>query len=249
MKELLLICVIYNSYKELEAYMASICRAKRKSCNTNITVYIADNSSQFQEVNIEKYPEINAYHVRFDNLGYMGAAQSVVNNMVDISYYDFLIISNVDILMDDLFIAKLESMDVPKYVGWIAPSIKSNYINRDKNPSILLRYPKWKLELLKLTYNSFVLPLYEKLYYNVKKQKDEYKDLDIYAGHGSFFLFTRSFINNYPKLDYPIFLYGEELYFAELNRKAGLKVRYIPSLIINDFEHVSTSLIRRRQFK
>lgn len=248
MKELLVICVNYNSYKELYAYLKSICIAKSECSEIITTVYIADNSTSYQEVDIASYNDIIIQQIHFENLGYMGAAQAVINNLSCISKYDFLIISNVDILMDRDFLVQLNSMQLKEDIGWIVPSIKSMLINRDKNPSVFYRYPKWKLIALKYTYNRFVLPIYEKYYYNTKQQGISYEEQDIYAGHGSFFLFTKSFIKVYPKLDYPVFLYGEELYFAELNKVAGLRVRYIPSLIIHDFEHVSTSLIRRQTY-
>lgn len=61
-------------------------------------------------------------------------------------------------------------------------------------------------------------------------------------------LLTRSFFDSYKKIDYPVFLFGEELYMAELVRLAGKKVRYIPSLVIKDKEHASTSTLRKRLF-
>lgn len=248
MKELLLVCVNYNSYKELDAYLKSISVAKSKCSEINVKVHVADNSTNYQNVDPNSYQNLSIQQEHFANIGYMGAAQTVINNINDISKYNFVIISNVDILMDENFLLRLNSMLLSNDIGWIAPSIKSLLIKRDKNPSVFRRYPKWKLVALKHTYNRFVLPIYEKIYYNSKQQGVNYAEQDIYAGHGSFFLFTKSFINAYPKLDYPIFLYGEELYFAELNKKAGLRVRYIPSLVINDFEHISTSLIRRQTY-
>lgn len=245
MKELLLVCVNFNSYNELDAYLKSVCISLENSVATNLTVYVADNSTSYHEININSYPNLSIQQVSFNNIGYIGAAQSVINNMIEIQKYDYIIISNVDLLMSKSFIGQLEALRLPENVGWIAPSIKSLHIGRDKNPSVFRRYPKWKLLTLRITYNRWILPLYEKLYYNSKHKHVRFQEQDIYAGHGSFFVFTKSFMRAYPKLDYPIFLYGEELYFAELNRKAGLIVRYMPSLVINDFEHVSTSLIKR----
>ena len=242
----LIICVNFNSYKELRRYIDSIDVAVKACPEINVKVVIGDNSSDYQDFVYGNSSNLQILQQRFDNVGYMGAAQAILNP-VDKKLYDYYIISNVDITMDSSFFTRLMNARISKDVAWIAPSIKSLLIGRDKNPSVLERYPKWKLVVLKYTYNRFVLPLYEKVYYN-KKSTTVDKEMDIYAGHGSFFLLTSSFFEKYDKIDYPMFLYGEELYFAELIRSVNMKVRYIPSLLIYDYEHVSTSLIKRKTY-
>ena len=72
----------------------------------------------------------------------------------------------------------------------------------------------------------------------------QYKQMDVYAGHGSFMIFTKAFFLKKPKLQYPVFLFGEEIYFAELMRSYSLKVTYIPRLKVFDKEHISTSKMK-----
>lgn len=248
MINILLICVNYNTYKELDGYIESVRKSANKCSNVNLKLYIADNSTSFQPCGIKSTHNIEIIQERYNNLGYLGAALKVYNKEIHYNDYDYVIISNVDILMDVSFFETLCNSEISSDIGWIAPSIKSLLIDRDKNPSVLHRYSKWKLQVLKMTYNRFVLPLYEKLYYNKKQKNVSYPEMDIYAGHGSFFLLTKRFVSKNPILEYPMFLYGEELFFAELNIIANLKVRYMPSLLINDFEHVSTSLLHKSTY-
>lgn len=243
--KVLICCVNYNSYKELDEYIESVENSAKQATNTSIRVIIADNSTIFHEYKKKSTKILQIEQIHFNNLGYLGAAQNIINNVYDIQQFNYVIISNVDILMNVNFFRLLETYQLDNDIAWIAPSIRSLLIGRDKNPSVMFRYPKWKLRTLKLTYNKFILPLYEKFYYNKKQHNIQYGEKDIYAGHGSFFLLTRNFFNVYKQLNYPIFLYGEELYFAELIRLAKLRVRYVPSLLINDIEHISTSLIKR----
>ena len=84
--------------------------------------------------------------------------------------------------------------------------------------------------------------------YKRKKLQPQYPEMDIYAGHGSFMMLTRSYFESYAKIEYPIFLFGEELFLAEQVRLAGKKVRYIPTLVIEDNEHVSTSTIKKKSY-
>ena len=69
--------------------------------------------------------------------------------------------------------------------------------------------------------------------------------MDIYAGHGSFMMLTKHFFIHYKKIEYPIFLFGEELYLAELIRMADLRVRYVPGLEVIDMEHASTGKMKK----
>jgi GT2 family glycosyltransferase len=69
--------------------------------------------------------------------------------------------------------------------------------------------------------------------------------MDIYAGHGSFILLTRAYFEKCGMIDYPVFLFGEELYLAEECRKHSLRVIYRPEICIYDSEHVSTSKLKK----
>lgn len=242
----LIVSVNFNSYEVLNRYLASLEKACSITSDCLLDVIVADNSTKREIVDTKGYRHINITIEPFGNLGYLGAAQVVINRMNTIVQYDYVAITNVDVIMDENFLSTLSTLQLSSGVAWIAPSIYSMAIKQDINPSVLRRYSKLKLQLLKLTYNKYVLRLYENLYYKRKiKPVGKLPEMDIYAGHGSFFLFTREFFTHYTKINYPVFLYGEELYFAELVRRAELKVRYIPSLIIYDNEHVSTSTIHK----
>ena len=62
---------------------------------------------------------------------------------------------------------------------------------------------------------------------------------EIYAGHGSFIILTKAYFERCGKIDYPVFLFCEEIWLAEKCRQAGLKVVYDPRMTIYDSEHVS----------
>lgn len=83
--------------------------------------------------------------------------------------------------------------------------------------------------------------IYQNSLYKRKKKKKESSQKRIYAGHGSFMIFTKIFFTQYSKIEYPIFLFGEELFFAELIRRKSLYVEYFPNIKVYDDEHISTS--------
>lgn len=56
-------------------------------------------------------------------------------------------------------------------------------------------------------------------------------------------ILTREFIKLRTEWIYPPFLFGEEIFFAEIARRNGMTVRYVPSIGINDIGKVSTGRI------
>lgn len=237
-----IVCVNFNSYDELQRYLESIERAAESSPDAEIDVVVADNSTKRKTIDINSFHRIRVSVKLFNNLGYLGAAQKVINADDNIIEYNFVIISNVDILFSTTTIKELVKSKIDSNVAWIAPCIYSLKYEKDKNPNVLERYSKGKLSLLKLLFNRYLYRAYVKLIYaNKGKKERERKDMYIYAGHGSCVILTKRFFEIYPKIDFPLFLYGEELYLAEMIYKAGLKVKYIPSIVIDDIGNVSTS--------
>ena len=80
---------------------------------------------------------------------------------------------------------------------------------------------------------------------NIKKANND----QIYAAHGSFFIFTNKFVKVENKFNYPVFLFGEEIYIAETAKANGLKTIYYPKLKIYDDEHASTSLMSSKFYR
>lgn len=246
---ILIVCVNYNSYVELEKYLESIEKSARESKRVIVEVVVADNSTIVRDFDTDRYKYINVKIQKLDNIGYLVGAQLIINNISNILDYDYVAISNVDIIMKENFFVELSNCKIEKDVAWIAPQIYSSDENRDRNPKVLSRYPKKKLQFLYYMYRyPFLFYAYTLTAYKRKKLLPKYPTMNIYAGHGSFMLLTRSFFESYKEIHYPIFLFGEELFLAEEILKASKKVRYVPSLVIYDNEHVSTSTLKKKSY-
>ncbi len=241
------VCVNYNSYNELEKYLASIDRSNKGVDGVTVDVFIADNSNGKEYVVNTQYENICVEQYYFDNLGYLGGASAVINNLQDVENYDYVAISNVDLQLSEDFFQVLKEKKTDDETAWIAPQIYSHDEDRDRNPKVMSRYSKRKLKMLYYMYKyPSLFYLYTATAYKRKKLAPKYDEMDIYAGHGSFMLLTRNFFMEYKKIDYPIFLFGEELFLAELIRNKGMKVRYMPSIRVEDMEHVSTSRMKKK---
>lgn len=247
--KILIVCVNYNSYDELRNYLQSVEKsASNVHGDLQVDVIIADNSTTREIVDCEVYASIHVKQVELPNLGYLGGAQAIINKLEDPTQYNCIIISNVDLLFEKETITQLTDFVVDDNVAWIAPSIYSEKYHKDLNPNIINRYKRWKLLLLKITYNRYFYRGYTKFYYSKKGKNVEHEKGVIYAGHGSIIILTSNFFKWCPKLDYPIFLYGEELYLAELIHKKKLKVVYAPSIRIKTIGGVSTSKMPSASF-
>ena len=62
-----------------------------------------------------------------------------------------------------------------------------------------------------------------------------------------FLIFSSEYFRAGGSLDFPGFLFGEEVYLAETLRKLGLDAVYEPSLEVVHQEHKSTRLVKSRK--
>lgn len=247
MDRILIIAVNYNSYTELYDYMASIDEAASNS-KSIVDVLVADNTIEHPTpINVANL-NLRSISVRSyifkENLGYLGAATKVLE-LIGKDYtiaYDFVIISNVDLKLSKSFFQDLSNVNRDN-VGWIVPSIYRIEDNSNENPFMTCRPSKLKLRFLCVLYS---MPFMYKLYLRLHKQrrvasKHVYNmEMDIYAGMGSLIITTKSLLDKYYPYRFPAFMYGEELFFAELVRMAGLTTRLYPQIIANDICGVST---------
>ena len=220
MKRIAVFCVTYNSDKELERYEASLRKAAEAAKGAiELDIFVARNTKE-------------------DNPGYFGGVKRQMEQ-VDVETYDYCIISNVDLTVEEDFFVKLAAYDCPKNAGWIAPQIWSQLEGRDRNPGRMERPSLRKLQMLRTCYR---IPILDTLYRRTLYRRKRYQSHPagrIYAGHGSFIILTKRYFEKCGKIDYPVFLFCEELFLAENCRKANLRVEYVPTLRINDSEHVS----------
>lgn len=250
MKKIAIYCINYNSYNELHSFLMSVDRATSLTTGSaSLDVFIADNTKTEYRKDIE-LNGLNNVSIKIfnynDNPGYFGAAQRMMH-ATDATSYDYAIISNVDLTLKDDALQALIQTENDKNVGWIAPSLFSAKLNRDRNPELMHRYSVRKLKLIRLMFKYPPLQIiYKNTLYKRKKLKAKInKTVDIYAGHGSLIILTKQYLNVCGIPDYPIFLFCEELYLAEKCRLNNLRVIYRPDIHILDEEHVSIGKIHR----
>ena len=248
MKSVAIYCVNYQSYDSLIHFLSSVDKALEQAVETvSVSVFVADNTVPPSAVDYKPH----LFHITIiptkRNLGYFGAVNEAMKQNPP-QTYDYIIVSNVDVELSIDFFVKLNKFKASTTIGWIAPQIYSITEKRDRNPKILQRYAKRKLQILKTLFS--IPPLYNLYTHTIYKSKKlaTHSPGEIYAGHGSFIILSRSFFQKCGIIDYPVFLFCEEIYLGEQCREHGLKVVYDPTLKVTDIEHASTGTIRRRQY-
>ena len=241
MKKLLLIGVTYCSYESTREFIASVDRASAQCSDWQVDVAIADNTPKAKMSVIGKdYKHISVEIYSFpDNPGYLGAALQIYNSKA--KDYNMVAISNVDLTLKQDFLKELTRINTLE-VGWIAPDIHTVADKRHENPYMKHRPTKKNFIVWNTIYSCRLLYAFYHALHKLKTraQKPE-AEQTIYAGHGSFMLFTEAFVKHNPNLQFPGYMYGEEIYLAELTRLSNLKVRYIPALKIQNVGHINMS--------
>lgn len=252
LNRILICCVNYNSYDQLIIYLDSIEKAVENVKGlTAVKVVVCDNSSQIENINIEKYKLFELEILINDNLGYLGASLQAINK-TNLLIFDYVIISNVDVILSETFFVDLHNNIINSDIAWIAPSIFSLKEKKDINPKMLNRLSLKKIKILLFLYsNPWLYNVYENSIYKLKTRKKNNQNhlmKEIYAGHGSFMIFNSEFLYNNSPLNFFSFLFGEEIFFAEMALKNNMKVIYDPKIIVYDLEHISTGKLKGKDY-
>jgi len=246
MLSILYVIVNYNSEKDTLRYLQSI-QKNQSSTPIDLDIILVDNSTTKSKKirDALSHIDLNITLLDSDNVGYFGAFKVALELMgyQKVSAYHHVIISNVDLEISQDFFSKFKELQVDIDIGVIAPSIVSEHRHNDLNPKIITK-PK-KIKILR-NYIVFKYPFLFNFYAKLSDKKIKHQSIKnnlqtIYAPHGSFIIFNQVFFKQGGTIDYPIFLFGEEIYVAESMKKMNLKVQYTPALKVYDFDHGSTS--------
>lgn len=248
------VAICYNAYSDTIKFLNSIHSASEKVNDLDLEVIVCDNSTNGTGLE-ELSSEILNYgyrYIKLDNVGYFPAffkGFKALNDSDQIDW-DFVIVSNVDLLIDGDFFVNLNNCEFSRDVGVVAPSIISKQTNEDINPKIFKRPKRNKLLMLYFGFQRlWFYKFYVWLSINRAKRRGKKQTRGeaypsgtvMYAAHGSLMIFTSSYLEKGASLDYPRFLFGEEVFVAEEARLKKLLTVYSPELKVYDNEHGSTS--------
>jgi GT2 family glycosyltransferase len=263
-KSILVICVNYNTYSETLKFVNDV--FSQNLNNINLTLIIVDNSDIY---NYNQYDEIRELlndnkvliYKPERNLGYFGGASFGLKKYVENHQIpDWIIVSNTDIelIQQDFFIKLIDLYKDNCTPAVIAPKILSSISGKNQNPFMKKRPGVLRMKMYELIFRYyFLFQLYQNISdiknllirykRSIKKNKKYINDLspyDIYAPHGSFIIFHKSYFDHGGNLDFGAFLFQEEIFIAEKARNLKLCIRYDPRLIVLHNEHSTTKNLK-----
>ncbi|MDY6949975.1 MAG: glycosyltransferase [Thermodesulfobacteriota bacterium] len=267
-QEILCICVNYHNEQETARFVRGLLGQR---CSNLLRVVIVDNSDgegprpAILEVANED-TRVRLMHPG-KNLGYYGAASWAFEMVLaeGARLPDWVVVSNTDIFFSNRHVlCELFSLYPGKAPAVLAPRILSTRTGVDQNPQIRERPSKarWRIytwvfryypvfmgyQLLCLAKNWLLGFIEGRRFSGERGAKDEKgATMPIYAPHGSFVIFHRSFFEAGGDLKHGAFMFGETITIAETLRRLGLKAVYDPRISVLHEEHATTGLVKNRQ--
>jgi GT2 family glycosyltransferase len=256
--------VIAINYKTDE-HAAELARSLVSYSNQDVSVIFVDNSERddpeaFTRMIHAVNPDVQCLQAPA-NLGYFGGANfGLKQYLADFPLPEWVIICNVDIeFRDPGFFVTLRQLEATGGIGVVGPRIWSATFQRDVNPKITQRPTRRRMFFYEVIFGNYYLQAaYEILSvakYGLKRQirsalahflkrpahnTTSSGSTPIYAAHGSCMILNRRYFVSGGSIEYPVFLFGEEIFVAETARQLGLLVVHCPQLWVFDKEHAST---------
>jgi GT2 family glycosyltransferase len=256
--------IITVNFRQPECTLRFVSSASRLDGFAACHVLIADNNSPDDSIalirpvisglsNVELFPSSQ-------NRGYFGAARWALQLYLENhDAPDWVIVCNNDIVFDEpKFLLRLFEKD-PACAGILAPSITSGLTGYDANPSIaqrpsrvrMWRYRFWLSHYYFTWFQQWLSPAVRKARYKFRQWISSPRPavsgpISVYAPHGAFLIFSRTFFEAGGFIDDGAFLYAEELRVAEMCRQLELPVIHDPELRVWHEESQSTGRMLSR---
>lgn len=253
MKVIRFICVNFNNSDYTKMLCESLRLQNRRGLDFVIYCCIVDNSSSDQDSKViedfsKKYSWID-YIRSQKNMGYFGGLNYGLS-MVRSVDPDFVVICNNDLIFDEEFCHKLIRKTYDANIFAVCPDV----ITTDgihQNPHQLKKISRFRLFQFDIYFSNFYISLLMlqilrifRLFKSAQVQTQE--ACEIHAGIGACYILTSEFIQRFNTLNFPHFLYGEEVYFSDQIHSAGGILWFDPELRVYHAESATLSRLPKR---
>lgn len=260
---ILTICVNYNNDQETQQFVSELLAQKGDFSQRVIIVDNSESPSLDSSVyNLFKSDSRVLIINSGKNLGYFGGAAWGLDEYIkEFPLPEWIIVCNTDInLIQQDLLSNLCALYSESRHAVIAPSIISGISGRDQNPYMKFRPSRWRMHFYKWVFHY---PMFYRIYeglslikqkirrlisFGIKsKRKQLTVPVGIYAPHGSFIIFHRSYFEAGGTLDHGVLLFGEEIFVAETAQRLRLSLIYEPRLRIIHEEHAATNGFKSKE--
>lgn len=253
MKVINFICVNFNNSNYTKKMCESLRLQSRRGLDFVISCSIVDNSTNDEdskeiEVFSKKYSWID-YIRAPTNLGYFGGLNYGLSMAASVDP-DFVVICNNDLVFDEEFCNKIFRKTYDANIFAVCPAV----ITADgihQNPHHLKKISWFRLFQFDLFFSNYymarLMSQFLRLVRPVKSSPSQPQEgCEIHIGIGACYVLTSEFLRRFNKLNFPHFLYGEEVYFSDQIHSAGGILWYDPELLVHHAESATLSKIPKR---
>ena len=266
---ILVICVNYHNEDETACFVQELLAQKG---GFELQVVVVDNNEDCngEAVLLElarQERQVSLFQPG-KNLGYFGGAAAGLEKYLATSPLpEWVIVSNTDISFQDAQV--LGSLvcyydtDTPTIPAVVAPAIISTVTGVDQNPFMHRRPSRLRMHFYKWVFRfSTSLIIYE-LLSHIKEclisktkttnsnlanlAKHDIKPVRIYAPQGAFIIFDQRYFESGGTLNHGAFLFGEEIFVAEMAQHLGLSIVHDRRLRVIHGEHSTTGVFGSRK--
>ena len=240
----------YKNPSRVEGFVKHLSELSEKKYDVNLT--IIDNSGDLENIKEEWVdiikPTENLYYLN----GCCYGVELYLKSLGELSPPDFIFICNYDIVFKSDFFDNLSKIKPHADEAVIAPRIISKDLI-EQNPYFHRRpgYLELKIRTLLMSnfYGYFCVKILSwakrtLLKRFISRTLKLWKEAEeIYACHGSVFIFRPKLIGDLNVFSSQLKMYHEEMLVAETIRRLGLKIYYRPSLVVRHEENASINLV------
>lgn len=263
MPDILVITVNFKGADSTEAFLKSASALEGFALARIIVVENGshDGSAERLRPFIQKFANVELMESPL-NRGYFGAANWALQRyLARADKPTWIIVCNNDVVFDDRqFLVNLLQRD-PATVQVIGPAIVARPTGIDCNPFLrerpspfkLFRYRLWQQNYYLMWFKQLLSPYVRSARHRIyfwRRSSGIHGRSQVYAPHGAFLIFSRSYFEAGGYIDDGFFLYAEEFSVAEICRKLRLSVVHDPDLrVSHDAHRVTGRMCNRTTFE
>lgn len=216
-------------------------------------VIVDNNSKESEKIILKNVTNISKVIFLKKNIGYFPAVNRAMME-VNRKIYDYIIVSNNDIIIDKSLENALLNIKYTDNVFVICPDIiEDNTIHR--NPMASESISKIRIYLYDIYFSNYIISIVMIRLWKIFKKYVIKKNINgkmiekekIVLGYGAFYIFRKMFYNKIELLDHPKFLMGEEVYLANQVKKYNGILLYEPQIKIIHNRNSSTKKISSKR--
>lgn len=254
--------IITVNYKGADSTLRFVDSISKLTSSAAVDVIIVDNRSADGSAarisqKIGNLVNVSLFESQV-NRGYFGGANWALKHYLAHGFRpDWIIVCNNDILFpDSQFLLNLFQWD-PSTVAVLAPAVIARLTGVDANPFLrrrpskwqMLRYKFWLSHYYLMWFKQWLAPQVRILRHRARQWRSAapvQMRTRIYAPHGSFIIFSRTFFDAGGTIDDGSFLYAEEFCVGETCYRLDLPVIHDPDLKVWHSAHQTTGRMLTR---